>query len=126
MNEPKTLDGRDHSLFREKVVELALQMHNLPYRPCGLNADWSVSAWHIGPSKRPNRADEDGPQLYLLDNETDDPGKEYDLVWRATDMSKEDPDTLYEVVRETSLLSCLEEAVYEIRRGCPHELDGTR
>jgi hypothetical protein len=35
-------------------------------RQCGLNADWSVSAWHIGPSASPNQHDGD---LYLLDDE---------------------------------------------------------
>ena len=35
---------------------------------CGLNADWSVSAWHIGPSGTPNWHDGD---FYIVDNEDD-------------------------------------------------------
>jgi len=35
-------------------------------RQCGLNADWSVSAWHLGPSAEPNLTDGD---MYLTDDE---------------------------------------------------------
>ena len=35
-------------------------------KPCGLNADWSVRAWHLGPGKVPNMTDGD---VYILDDE---------------------------------------------------------
>ena len=46
-----------------EVRELARQL-GLP--PVGLNADWSVSAWHAGPSSRPNRV---GGDVYVLEDE---------------------------------------------------------
>lgn len=35
-------------------------------RPCGLNADWSYPAYHVGPSTQPNRVSGD---VYVLDDE---------------------------------------------------------
>jgi hypothetical protein len=40
----------------------------IPLTPCGLNASWSVPAWHIGPSKTPNLEPHD---YYLIDLEED-------------------------------------------------------
>ena len=39
---------------------------DLRNRFCGLNADWSVDAWHYGPSDKPNMTSGD---LYVYDNE---------------------------------------------------------
>lgn len=39
----------------------------LPVKPCGLNADWAVPAWHLSAGK-PNSTSGD---YYLLDNEND-------------------------------------------------------
>lgn len=50
-------------------ITRALAAAGLPVRPCGLNADWCVSAWHLGPSTTPNRTDGD---YYLLDDEDGD------------------------------------------------------
>lgn len=50
-------------------IRRALAARNLPLRSCGLNADWSVMAWHLGPSAIPNRTSGD---LYLLEDEEDE------------------------------------------------------
>ena len=46
-------------------------------RNVGLNADWSCTAYHFGPSATPNRTDGD---VYVLDNEDDD--RTYSVVRR--------------------------------------------
>ena len=43
---------------------------SLKARFCGQNADWSVDAWHYGPSARPNMVSGD---LYVYDNELEEP-----------------------------------------------------
>lgn len=48
------------------AIKEALTAAGLPYRPCGLNADWSVEAYHCGPSATPNATPGD---LYILDDE---------------------------------------------------------
>lgn len=48
----------------EEVEELAKAVAH--GQNVGLNGDWSVSAWHLGPSSVPNKNDGD---FYLLDNE---------------------------------------------------------
>ncbi len=58
---------------REDVAR-ALTRAGLPVRPCGLNADWSVAAWYLGP---PPGKDDLGRNrteggFYLLDTEDDD------------------------------------------------------
>ena len=61
----------------EEVRELARQL-GLP--PVGLNADWSVSAWHAGPSDSANMT---GGDVYILeDEEAYDPQQLYMLVRR--------------------------------------------
>ncbi|TNE90348.1 MAG: hypothetical protein EP330_08510 [Deltaproteobacteria bacterium] len=47
--------------FRQALWDLGL-------RRCGLNADWSVEAWHLGQGK-PNVR---GGDVYVLDDEMDD------------------------------------------------------
>jgi hypothetical protein len=47
---------------------------------CGLNADWSVSAWHFGPSSDVNKTDGD---FYILDAEDGD--HTFELVRRFYD-----------------------------------------
>jgi len=49
-------------------IAAKLTAAGLPTRPCGLNADWSVRAWHLGPKDHPKRHDGD---VYLLDDESD-------------------------------------------------------
>ena len=56
-------DEEDWEKRDREVRELARQL-GLP--PVGLNADWSVSAWHAGPSSRPNRV---GGDVYVLEDE---------------------------------------------------------
>ncbi len=51
----------------DTVVRNALLTNGLPIRSCGLNADWCVSAWHVGPGDMPN--DNARAQLYVIDNE---------------------------------------------------------
>ena len=46
----------------------ALRAAGLPVRPCGLNADWCVRAWHLGPSTTPNMVSGD---LYLTHDPVD-------------------------------------------------------
>lgn len=46
-------------------VDYALESRRLPQKSCGLNADWSVRAWHLS-SGRPNMKSGD---YYLLDTE---------------------------------------------------------
>lgn len=43
-----------------------LRPEDLRQRFCGLNADWSVDAWHYGPSERPNM---NGGDLYVYEDE---------------------------------------------------------
>lgn len=38
------------------------------FAPCGLNADWCVSAWHVGLSTVPNMTDGD---VYILSDENE-------------------------------------------------------
>lgn len=51
-------------------VKLMLASRGLPFKPCGLNADWCVSAWHLSPGQ-PNMNSGD---IYLLDTERKDDG----------------------------------------------------
>lgn len=51
--------------------------NRLPFSPCGLNADWSYQAFHLGPSPKPNVTDGD---LYIVDEEDDNGGDTYSLV----------------------------------------------
>lgn len=62
---------------RENVTN-ALREAGLPDRMCGLNADWSSCAWHLGPDDHePNMVDGD---LYLVDDESElELGTEIDL-----------------------------------------------
>lgn len=46
-------------------IKTAILAAGLPYRPCGLNADWCVDAWHLSEGA-PNTTSGD---LYLLDDE---------------------------------------------------------
>jgi hypothetical protein len=56
----------------EERVALMLMSRGLPIKPCGLNADWSVAAWHLDWGE-PNTTDGD---FYLLDTEeTDEHGE---------------------------------------------------
>lgn len=59
------------------MVSKTLVANGLPCAPCGLNADWCVSAWCFGPGA-PNVNEE--PTLYLLD--TEDDNDTYELVSR--------------------------------------------
>jgi hypothetical protein len=61
--------------LEEEHIEHRLRLAGLPVRGCGLNADWSTRAWHLGPSAEPNRNDGD---LYILDSET--PERTFALV----------------------------------------------
>lgn len=49
------------------------------FRYCGQNADWSVSAWHVGPSKVPNINEGD---VYILE---DDESSDYFVARRWYD-----------------------------------------
>lgn len=55
-------------------------------RHCGLNADWSVLAWHLWPENRPNHE----PGFYLLDNEDDTAS----LVYRTFESAIRDDATM--------------------------------
>ncbi len=76
------------------VVEKFLELNGLPVRFCGLNADWSVNAWYLGPppgmpSRGSNRT-EGG--LYLLDTEEDLDGvDQYALVRQHLDEDATEP-----------------------------------
>lgn len=60
--------GRPYT-YDDEIAD-ALRAAGLPVRPCGLNADWSVRAWHLGPTDHhPNHHDGD---VYLLDDESPD------------------------------------------------------
>ena len=48
-------------------------------QPVGLNADWCVSAWHLGPGVVPNTQNGD---WYVIDTEADEPQPYYDVVRR--------------------------------------------
>jgi hypothetical protein len=47
-----------------------LEVGDLRKRFCGLNASWSVDAWHYGPGDKPNTVSGD---LYVYDNELSEP-----------------------------------------------------
>lgn len=55
----------------ERVRDL-LARSGVAYKPCGLNADWAVSAYHLSPGE-PNR--NSGDHYLLDDEETDDSGR---------------------------------------------------
>lgn len=58
-------------MFKTDVdVREALERRGLPFKPCGLNADWCVSAWHLSKGE-PNTTSGD---FYLLDTEKKDEG----------------------------------------------------
>ena len=57
---------RNGDITDEEFGYIKLLARGAGGRQCGMNADWSVSAWHIGPSATPNRNDGD---LYLTDDE---------------------------------------------------------
>lgn len=54
------------SMKTREEIEAAMRKAGLPVRFCGLNADWSFEAWHLGPSAEPNVNLGD---YYLLDTE---------------------------------------------------------
>lgn len=78
----------------DKQVERALREVGLPVKPCGLNADWCVSAWHLS-NGTPNQKDGD---YYLLDTEetNDDGDCLFEIVTRfyATDDDLTDNDVV--------------------------------
>ncbi len=50
----------------DSLIEQFMKHYGLPYRPCGLNANWNCQAWHLGPSTTPNKHKGD---YYILDRE---------------------------------------------------------
>jgi hypothetical protein len=50
----------------ERLYHEACSKLDAKWPRCGLNADWCVNAWHVGPSARPNRESGD---MYILDGE---------------------------------------------------------
>lgn len=92
----------------EDKVRMMLDSRGLPFKPCGLNADWCVSAWHLSDGE-PNTNSGD---FYLLDTEdTNGDGVElFEIVQRnhlPEDKEGNDdvrraygPDTLEKVVNQ--------------------------
>lgn len=76
--------------FRARIED-ALRAAGLPVVFCGLNADWSACAWHLGPSNDPNRVDGD---VYLLDSE------EGEQVIVARKFPSRDDESAIEIVAE--------------------------
>lgn len=62
-------------------IEAAFTRYSLPFRPCGLNADWIFQAYHLGPSSEPNRVSGD---LYVFhDEDADDDSASFQLFRRT-------------------------------------------
>jgi hypothetical protein len=107
--------------YENEVIEFVLTQLGLPFRPCGLNADWSVSARHLGPSNEPNRVAGD---LYLVDPESQT--GEYEIVRRYPDAPNSEEEI--EVVCNGSLVTCAKRAATMLkpvftdtsRCGCGH------
>lgn len=90
-----------------------LRAFGLPVRPCGLNADWSVCAWHLGPSATPNMTSGD---VYLTYDPIDACGGWYvvtrtyhddtdDFEEHATDVAIDEAVSVaLEILRKTALL----------------------
>lgn len=85
----------------DKDVSNMLESLGLPVKPCGLNADWCVSAWHLSHGT-PNITNGD---RYLLDTEnindnneplfelvqrfyTDDDENDIQVIWRNMTLSQ--------------------------------------
>lgn len=88
----------DWGSFYECPIGFCLEVDDLRQRFCGLNADWSVDAWHYGPSERPNT---NGGDLYVYDNE--DEVDEY-VVARVT-YDEADGETLIDTLATFGTLS---------------------
>lgn len=56
----------DLSVSSADIWSQFVQWYTADNRDCGLNADWCVSAWHIGPSSVPNKNNGD---FYIVDDE---------------------------------------------------------
>lgn len=69
LDEDEQWSAIEHS--EERVREL-LSRAGVAYKPCGLNADWAVSAYHLSPGE-PNK--NSGDHYLLDDEETDDSGR---------------------------------------------------
>lgn len=81
----------------------------LPVKPCGLNADWNVQAWHLSPG-RPNVT----PGVYLLDTEEEIRSgvPRYALVRRRYDPEDEGDDI--EDIAEGTLAEMIARAKEEL------------
>lgn len=88
----------DWGSFYECPIGYCLEVDDLRQRFCGLNADWSVSAWHYGPSEQPNT---NGGDLYVYDSE--DKADEYVVARVAYDEA--DGETLIDILATFGTLS---------------------
>jgi len=88
-------------------VSSLLEAYGLPVKPCGLNADWSVSAYHLSEGT-PNTQSGD---FYLLDDEiTPDDyahGTTYSLVQRFYNEQSEDPSNIFTLVNGKTAPECI-------------------
>lgn len=71
----RTRSRKEHPMSNDRdrdpleLYEAQVRFLNARFKMCGLNADWCVSAWHIGPGCPPNTVSGDA---YLLDEEDGD------------------------------------------------------
>lgn len=94
-------------------IEAVLEAQGLKqHTPCGLNASWSSSAWHLGPSDKPNWNARD---LYLIDTELDGP-RQFWLVRTLREPTAGSCNTGIETLAEGSFNECAQRAKQELRR----------
>lgn len=98
------------TLFSEDRVRKLLAESGIAYKPCGLNADWAVSAYHLSPGE-PNK--NSGDHYLLDDEETDDSGRPLFSVVRRL-YTEDDPkgdgnDDVQPVVKQGLLQNVISE-----------------
>lgn len=113
----------EQEITEEDWVREVLEARGLPYKPCGLNADWAVSAWHLSKGA-PNVTDGD---LYLLDTEEiDDLGEySYEVVNRtytANDPEGDGNDTVVKIAGPGPLVRTIDQ--WRALRGLGDALEG--
>ncbi len=82
---------------------IALACARFDVEPCGQNADWSVEAWHLGPSARPNRFDGD---LYLIRGDDDGTWSVFQRFYN-TDPRAIDSDDIRTIARDVTITAAL-------------------
>lgn len=91
----------------DEDVRVALHLRGMSSEPCGLNADWCLRAWFLGPGQ----ANVTSGGHYLLDTEeTDEQGRYlFEVVQRSYDEQSEDGGAVTKIIGPGLLTRVLEE-----------------